>query len=66
MPRVPDSGITLGLGVLGPLNASGMRVGHTTINADFANGRRVRAGVTVIEPRNGQARHSLVFPECRC
>lgn len=59
MPRVPDSGITLGHGVLDPLNASGMRVGHTTMNADFANGHRVRSGVTVSEPAQ---RTSPAFP----
>ncbi|MFJ3264874.1 P1 family peptidase [Serratia liquefaciens] len=65
MPRVQDLGITIGLGVPGPLNAitdvPGVRVGHATINADLADGCAVRTGVTVIEPRPGHARQSPCF-----
>ncbi|WP_273855323.1 DmpA family aminopeptidase [Serratia liquefaciens] len=65
MPRVQDLGITIGLGVPGPLNAitdvPGVRVGHASIHADLADRYAVRTGVTVIEPRLGHARKSPCF-----
>jgi D-aminopeptidase len=63
--RAQDLGIKIGHGVAGPLNAitdvPGVRVGHASIHADLADGRSVRTGVTVIEPRAGQARQSPCF-----
>lgn len=65
MPRVQSLGITIGLGVPGPLNAitdvPGVRVGHASIHADLADGCAVRTGVTVIEPRPGPARQPPYF-----
>lgn len=65
MSRIQDLGITIGLGVPGPLNAitdvPGVRVGHTSINNDLAGGVGVRTGVTIIEPRAGLARQSPCF-----
>ena len=53
--RAQDLGIIIGQGTPGPLNAitdvPGVRVGHASIHADLADGRSVRTGVTVIEPR---------------
>lgn len=63
--RARDLGIHIGLGTPGPLNAitdvKGVRVGHATLNFDVPNGRAVRTGVTVIEPRPGLARLSPCF-----
>ena len=66
--RAQDLGITLGLGTPGPFNAitdvPGVRVGHASLHADLADGRSVRTGVTVIEPRPGSARHAPCFAGC--
>ncbi|WP_183130043.1 P1 family peptidase, partial [Serratia plymuthica] len=63
--RAQELGINIGHGTPGPLNAitdvPGVRVGHAGIHADLADGRSVRTGVTVIEPRPGQARQSPCF-----
>lgn len=63
--RAQDLGIIIGQGTPGPLNAitdvPGVRVGHASIHADLADGRSVRTGVTVIEPRPGSARHAPCF-----
>lgn len=63
--RARDLGITFGQGTPGPLNAitdvPGVRVGHANVNADLPNGRHVRTGVTIIEPRPGPARQSPCF-----
>ncbi|EPL3172823.1 P1 family peptidase [Serratia ureilytica] len=63
--RAQDLGITIGQGTPGPLNAitdvPGVRVGHASLHADLADGRSVRTGVTVIEPRPGSARHAPCF-----
>lgn len=63
--RARDLGIKIGLGSPGPLNAitdiAGVRVGHCTIQQDLLNQRRVRTGVTVIEPRPGLARNAPCF-----
>ncbi|MCB6184054.1 P1 family peptidase [Leeia sp. TBRC 13508] len=64
-PRARDLGIRIGNGQPGPLNAItdviGIRVGHHTVIHDLADGRKVRTGVTVIEPRAGHARLSPCF-----
>jgi D-aminopeptidase len=64
-PRARDLGIAIGSGIPGPLNAitdvAGVRVGHSTISHDLANGRCVRTGVTVVEPRGGMARLAPCF-----
>jgi D-aminopeptidase len=63
--RAREHGITVGFGRPGPFNSitdvAGVRVGHSTLNFDLPNGRAVRTGVTVIEPRPGAARHSPCF-----
>ncbi|PYA72604.1 aminopeptidase, partial [Serratia marcescens] len=63
--RAQDLGIIIGQGTPGPLNAitdvPGVRVGHASIHADLADGRSVRTGVTVIEPRPGSARRAPCF-----
>ena len=68
--RAQDLGIIIGQGTPGPLNAitdvPGVRVGHASIHADLADGRSVRTGVTVIEPRPGSARHAPALPACTC
>lgn len=65
--RARDFGITLGLGKPGPNNAitdvPGVRVGHATLN-QTANGKPVRTGVSVIEPRAGAARYQPCFAGC--
>ncbi|ERT16021.1 P1 family peptidase [Pseudomonas putida] len=62
--RARDFGITLGLGRPGPHNAitdvPGVRVGHATLSKHH-NGKPVRTGVSVIEPREGPARHQPCF-----
>ncbi|WP_338474852.1 P1 family peptidase [Pseudomonas khavaziana] len=62
--RARQLGITLGLGTPGELNAitdvPGVRVGHTTLKADI-DGKQVRTGVTLIQPRAGEARHQPCF-----
>ena len=54
--RARQLGITLGLGTPGELNAitdvPGVRVGHSTLNTRI-DGKQVRTGVTVIQPRAG-------------
>ncbi|MCW3477970.1 P1 family peptidase [Neisseriaceae bacterium JH1-16] len=63
--RARDIGIRIGQGQPGPANAitdvAGVRVGHCTLRQDLADGRRVRTGVTVVEPRPGLARLSPCF-----
>ena len=65
--RARELGITLGLGVPGPLNAitdvPGVRVGHSTVR-DEVNGKQVRTGVTLIQPRAGHARQQPCFAGC--
>ena len=65
--RARDLGITLGLGVPGPLNAitdvPGVRVGHSTLR-EQVNGKQVRTGVTLIQPRAGHARQQPCFAGC--
>ncbi|TVT91103.1 P1 family peptidase [Pseudomonas sp. RGB] len=62
--RARQLGITLGLGTPGELNAitdvPGVRVGHSTLKACI-DGKQVRTGVTVIQPREGEARHQPCF-----
>ncbi|MBF2972256.1 S58 family peptidase, partial [Pseudomonas aeruginosa] len=54
--RARQLGITLGLGTPGPFNAitdvPGVRVGHSTLNQRI-DGRQVRTGVTLVQPRAG-------------
>ena len=63
--RARSLGIRIGQGEPGALNAitdvPGVRVGHAEAWADFADGRRARTGVTVVEPRPGLARHAPCF-----
>ena len=62
--RARQLGITLGLGTPGELNAitdvPGVRVGHTTLRTRV-DGKQVRTGVTLIQPRAGEARHQPCF-----
>ena len=64
-PRARDLGIRIGQGQPGPLNAitdvPGVRVGHSSVRHSFADGRRACTGVTVVEPRPGEARLSPCF-----
>ncbi|BBP76894.1 S58 family peptidase [Pseudomonas gingeri NCPPB 3146 = LMG 5327] len=65
--RAREWGITLGLGTPGPLNAitdvPGVRVGHSTLKAEI-DGKQVRTGVTVIQPRAVAARQQPCFAGC--
>ena len=65
--RAREWGITLGLGTPGPLNAitdvPGVRVGHSTLKTEI-DGKQVRTGVTVIQPRAGAARQQPCFAGC--
>ena len=62
--RARQLGITLGLGTPGELNAitdvPGVRVGHSTLNTRI-DGKQVRTGVSVIQPRAGEARQQPCF-----
>jgi len=62
--RARQLGITLGLGQPGAFNAitdvAGVRVGHSTLLAE-GSGKQVRTGVTVVQPRPGQARLAPCF-----
>lgn len=65
--RARELGISLGLGTPGPLNAitdvPGVRVGHSTLKT-VIDGKPVRTGVTLIEPRAGHARLQPCFAGC--
>lgn len=65
--RARQLGITLGLGTPGPFNAitdvAGVRVGHSTLNQRI-DGRLVRTGVTLVQPRAGAARLQPCFAGC--
>jgi len=65
--RARDLGITLGLGQPGPHNAitdvPGVRVGHASLETTH-EGKPVRTGVSVIEPRDGAARFQPCFAGC--
>ena len=62
--RARQLGITLGLGTPGALNAitdvPGVRVGHSTLKTRV-DSKQVCTGVTVIQPRAGEARHQPCF-----
>ncbi|KRW58560.1 DmpA family aminopeptidase [Pseudomonas sp. TTU2014-080ASC] len=62
--RARQLGITSGLGTPGEFNAitdvPGVRVGHSTIKAEI-NGKQVRTGVSVIQPRPDDARQQPCF-----
>ncbi|WP_458375232.1 DmpA family aminopeptidase [Pseudomonas pergaminensis] len=62
--RARQLGITLGLGTPGEWNAitdvPGVRVGHSTLKACI-DGKQVRTGVSVIQPRAGEARLQPCF-----
>lgn len=62
--RARQLGITLGLGTPGALNAitdvTGVRVGHSTLKTRV-DGKQVRTGVTVVQPRAGEARQQPCF-----
>lgn len=65
--RARDFGITLGLGQPGLHNAitdvPGVRVGHATLDG-VHEGKPVRTGVSVIEPRPEAARYQPCFAGC--
>ncbi|WP_377706120.1 P1 family peptidase [Pseudomonas protegens] len=65
--RARQLGIRLGLGAPGPFNAitdvPGVRVGHSTLNTSV-DGKQVRTGVTLIQPRAGHARQQPCFAGC--
>ncbi|QRY82287.1 P1 family peptidase [Pseudomonas sp. PDNC002] len=65
--RARQLGITLGLGTPGEFNAitdvPGIRVGHSTLIGE-RDGRAVRTGVTVVQPREGAARQQPCFAGC--
>ncbi|MCS4311191.1 D-aminopeptidase [Pseudomonas sp. BIGb0381] len=62
--RARQLGITLGLGTPGELNAitdvTGVRVGHSTLKTRV-DGKQVRTGVSVVQPRAGEARLQPCF-----
>ena len=62
--RARQLGITLGLGTPGALNAitdvPGIRVGHSTLKTRV-DGKQVCTGVTVVQPRAGEARQQPCF-----
>ena len=62
--RARQLGITLGLGTPGEWNAitdvPGVRVGHSTLKTQH-EGKHVRTGVSVIQPRAGEARQQPCF-----
>jgi D-aminopeptidase len=62
--RARQLGITLGLGTPGAFNAitdvPGVRVGHSTLKTRV-DGKQVRTGVTVLQPRAGEARQQPCF-----
>ncbi|PMY69000.1 MULTISPECIES: P1 family peptidase [Pseudomonas] len=65
--RARQLGISLGLGTPGPFNAitdvPGVRVGHSTLRTTV-DGKQVRTGVTLIQPREGFARLQPCFAGC--
>ncbi|MGC5698941.1 P1 family peptidase [Pseudomonas sp. NFXW11] len=65
--RARQLGIRLGLGTPGPFNAitdvPGVRVGHSTLNTRV-EGKQVRTGVTLVQPRAGHARLQPCFAGC--
>lgn len=65
--RARQLGITLGRGTPGEFNAitdvPGVRVGHSTLIAE-REGKQVRTGVTVVQPRAGAARRQPCFAGC--
>ncbi|MFK3788877.1 P1 family peptidase [Pseudomonas piscis] len=65
--RARQAGISLGLGTPGPFNAitdvPGVRVGHSTLKTEI-DGKQVRTGVTLIQPRAGHARLQPCFAGC--
>ncbi len=67
--RARQLGITLGLGTPGEFNAitdvPGIRVGHSTLIGE-REGRAVRTGVTVVQPRGGRHASNPVLPAAMC
>jgi D-aminopeptidase len=65
--RARELGIRLGLGTPGQFNAitdvPGVRVGHSTLKTEV-NGKQVRTGVTLIQPRASHARLQPCFAGC--
>ncbi|MDA8483519.1 P1 family peptidase [Pseudomonas resinovorans] len=65
--RARQLGISIGLGTPGEFNAitdvPGVRVGHSTI-CEERDGKPVRTGVTVVQPRSGSAREQPSFAGC--
>lgn len=63
--RARDLGIRIGHGVPGQLNAitdvPGVRVGHSNVRETLANNRVACTGVTVVQPREHQARNAPCF-----
>ena len=65
--RARELGIRLGLGTPGQFNAitdvPGLRVGHSTLKTEI-DGKQVRTGVTLIQPRASHARLQPCFAGC--
>lgn len=65
--RARELGISIGLGVPGEFNAitdvPGVRVGHSTM-CEERNGKQIRTGVTIVQPRSGSSREQPCFAGC--
>ncbi|MHC5347972.1 DmpA family aminopeptidase [Metapseudomonas furukawaii] len=65
--RARQLGISIGLGTPGEFNAitdvPGVRVGHSTLITE-RNGKPVRTGVTLVQPRDESARRQPSFAGC--
>ncbi|WDH19938.1 P1 family peptidase [Pseudomonas chlororaphis] len=63
--RARQLGITVGVGTTGEFNAitdvPGVRVGHSTLISIATDGKQIRTGVTVVQPRAGEARLDPCF-----
>lgn len=65
--RLRDLGVKIGFGTPGKFNAitdvPGVRVGHHTL-VENRDGKSIRTGVTVIQPRDGKARDNPCYAGC--
>lgn len=63
--RARQLGITVGVGTTGEFNAitdvPGVRVGHSTLIFIATDGKQIRTGVAVVQPRAGEARLDPCF-----
>lgn len=68
--RARQLGITVGVGTTGEFNAitdvPGVRVGHSTLISIATDGKQIRTGVTVVQPRAGEARPILASRDYMC